>query len=381
MLELDPPLHNSERLLLSAATMDCDRAAEAWEEWQAENDLDAIDQSSFRLLPPIYHNLQSSSAPIPMLDRLRGISRYGWAQNQRTIRRLSFALDALRQFGVPVLMHRALGLFALRGTVAGAGPVNGIDLLVHSDNLEAAHRAMHAVSWTARKRMPPPIIQPLLGTVTYDHATYGRVSHHWHPYTVPCTPTVEKEIWRRSVQSAVEDRSVYRPDVVDLFVMTCLYDRRLDATGRLLWLNDAITIIRTQSMFDWESVRDRAMQAGLVHLVAVAALNLHKTLGIDVPRSLLDEAMAPRSTRELRQFVTMQGGKGHRRNTLRHILADAWTTYKECSTDHKRRGPIGFVLFLAAYYQYEWDLKHWWLTPTKAGQKLLLRFVRPLGHR
>ena len=77
-----------QELLLRAALLEGEAALSAWQQWQAEADLDHLDYGSFRLLPLLYQNLQRHQIKHPWLPTLKGIHRRTWYQNQLRLQSL-----------------------------------------------------------------------------------------------------------------------------------------------------------------------------------------------------------------------------------------------------------------------------------------------------
>ena len=85
------PSENQE-LLLRAGLLRGAEATDAWQRWQIANDINKIDQGSFRLLPLVYRNLSANSVNYPLTGRLKGIYRFTLYRNLNLWRHVSPAL-------------------------------------------------------------------------------------------------------------------------------------------------------------------------------------------------------------------------------------------------------------------------------------------------
>ncbi|HNG96267.1 MAG TPA: hypothetical protein PLB32_25930, partial [Acidobacteriota bacterium] len=71
-----------QELLLQAALLNGEQALAAWKTWCSKVDLQALDTSSYRLLPLLYHNLNRLQVKHPWLPIMRGVHRHTWVKNQ-----------------------------------------------------------------------------------------------------------------------------------------------------------------------------------------------------------------------------------------------------------------------------------------------------------
>ncbi|HSR18731.1 MAG TPA: hypothetical protein VLM39_11630, partial [Ignavibacteriaceae bacterium] len=81
--------HNSDfwitkeqELLLKASLFEGDKFIYAWEKWKSCVNFEQIDPGSYRLLPLLYQNLVKHEIKDPLTERLKGIYRRTWFENQ-----------------------------------------------------------------------------------------------------------------------------------------------------------------------------------------------------------------------------------------------------------------------------------------------------------
>src|SRR4051812_17046083 len=88
-----------QELLVAAALLSPQRAAEAWAEWKTCVDLGAVDLGTVRLLPLVYQNLPATVGDDALMDMSRGLYRRTWYMNHLLLRDAVPALAALRDAG------------------------------------------------------------------------------------------------------------------------------------------------------------------------------------------------------------------------------------------------------------------------------------------
>src|SRR5512147_809336 len=87
--------------LLRAALSNGDAALQAWHQWRAQVDLDAIDPESYPILAPLSANLQSLGVDASLSSLLKGVRRQTWVANHRLMKVAAAPLRMLDAAGIP----------------------------------------------------------------------------------------------------------------------------------------------------------------------------------------------------------------------------------------------------------------------------------------
>lgn len=147
----------TQRLAVQAAVGDHDDAARAWAALTASVDLaDLWDAEVYRLLPLVWRNL-GEDVGTDHIDRLKGIYRKSWVQNQHLLHHAAGVVTRLGEAGIGTLALKGLPLALLYYRDLAARPMGDVDLLVHPDQVTAAWRLLEDLGYrTISARSPHP---------------------------------------------------------------------------------------------------------------------------------------------------------------------------------------------------------------------------------
>lgn len=367
----------AQELLLRAALEDGAPAQDAWRAWSRTNDLEDVDQASFRVLPQVYLNLsRMAREPVPHLAKLRGVYRHTWMRNQVALRAAAEALGALRQAEVAALLLDDIPL-ALR--YYGDAGARLVDVAVHvrSEDLMAAVGAVERVGWDLGKPATVAELAPFVPAISVRQPGGAGVvlRLHLHPFAVGCPPTVERELWQRAVAiGEVGGVPALAPDATDLLLMACLRAGSPDAAFVCSWLADAVMLTRTAGRkINLAALEDRGRRLGLLPLVRDALDQLFPWAGSEVAGTRAERSCAAARTRA-------HPGLGYDTRTRRpvgEVLATHWWRYAQgARAVGRRRTPAGLFRYVLLHYQRAWAVRSLWRMPLRFAVELA-RAVRP----
>src|SRR5271163_4711088 len=89
-----------QELFLQAALLQGPRGIHAWRLWHAGADIDGLDIGCQRLLPQLYHTLQSQGVSDAVIERFKGLYRRTWYQNQLLFHSMADLLRNFHQVGI-----------------------------------------------------------------------------------------------------------------------------------------------------------------------------------------------------------------------------------------------------------------------------------------
>ena len=144
-------------LAVRAATADHDEAVAAWRELTTSVDLaDLWDAEVYRLLALVWRHL-GESVGAEHIERLKGIYRKSWVQNQHHLRHASELVGRLADQDIDSLLLKGLPLSLLYYDDLAARPMGDVDLLVPPDRAEPAWRLLEGLGYetiSVRSRHP-----------------------------------------------------------------------------------------------------------------------------------------------------------------------------------------------------------------------------------
>jgi hypothetical protein len=237
-------------LLLRAALQPGEHALPAWRAWRGRVALDALDWSSQRLLPLLYHNLSKLGVNDPLMPRLKGVYRHTWARNQVILRGLTSVLRDLRTAGVPTLVAKGAGLVQYYEGNPGLRGMGDCDVLVPTSRAAAAIDVLVAAGWTATVGVSPRTVKqwivPRMHAWAFRSPAGAVLDLHWHLLRASLEPDADLPFWEASVplQIGMEETRVLNP--TDMLLHVCSHGAQGEAAriATSVWVADAVMILR-----------------------------------------------------------------------------------------------------------------------------------------
>jgi hypothetical protein len=290
----------TQTLLLHACLLSGEAAIEAYRQWRATTNFEALEEGSFRLLPLLYANLKRLGVQDDLTGRLSGIYRQSWLRNQFALRALSKATATLEGVGIPTLVLKGAALGATVYRDSGARQMNDADLLVPTARRERALEVLLGAGWRFKG-----------SEVFDDHADLAwlkprRATQGFVGYAVPLRNSEDLELDLHAhatlLAQAPEADAGFWQDSVPLFLFgsqtraLCLEDAFLNALVHGVahsasqmpitqWIADAVLIARTHNL-EWSRIMNRATELEVV-LLAREALAIVQEVVKVVPSEIM----------------------------------------------------------------------------------------------
>jgi hypothetical protein len=310
-----------QKLLLCAALGADETAAHAWRELRPQFDLDRLELGSFPLLPLVHRQLERLEIDDPYVPRLAGIRRRTWYLNQLQLDALAPAVRVLQEAEAePIVVngwefpaHYYEGDFALR-------PVDGLAVLVRSDRAEAGVRALTASGWTAAPRTVggQNRLVDAEGRVCFIETRVAR------DFSVPERGVEAGDVRQASIEILLGDVRTRALGPTDELLRVCLHGARASAIPNILWLADALAILRAdESGLDWQRLLRQALRLRAMLRLRDALVYLRRELNAAVPESVIHE-LEGTSPRWRETLAHRQAGRSHRLVGARflHVTSD-----------------------------------------------------------
>jgi hypothetical protein len=225
-----------QKLLLRAATAGGEASAEAWRRLRPQLELDRLELGSFPVLPLVHRQLERLGIEDPSMPRLAGIRRRTWTMNRLELERVT---PALRSLDEPIVVggwqfpaHYYGGDFGLR-------PVEGLEVL---DRL---------------------------------------ASEFSTPEREPELETFEITLGETKARALVP---------TDELLRVCLARARTSVPPNILWLADALAVLRFE--IDWDRVVRHGLRLRAMLRLRDALVYLRRELGAAVPDEAIREVEA-----------------------------------------------------------------------------------------
>jgi hypothetical protein len=225
-----------QKLLLRTACAGGEASAEAWRRLRPQLELDRLELGSFPVLPLVHRQLVELGIDDPYVPRLAGIRRRTWTMNRLELERVTPVLRSLEE---PIVVggwqfpaHYYGGDFGLR-------PVEGLEVL-------------ERLAW--------------------EFST---------PDREPEVETIEIELGGTKARALVP---------TDELLRVCLTGARVHQPPNVLWLADALAVLRFE--IDWDRVVRHALRLRAMLRLRDALVYLRRELGAALPDEAVRELEA-----------------------------------------------------------------------------------------
>lgn len=275
----------TEALVFHAALDTPDAAIKAWRGWTEQVDLvhDELDGDSFRLLSLVYENLAPHLPDDPLMEKLKGISRYHWTKTQLALGYGARAVRLLEAEGVSTLLFKGAALIGAGYAQARSRMMHDFDLLIPDGEREHALALLCAAGWQIAYPIPPsryPLIHSL--DLTW-HADGLGLDLHWFALAENCRHGADDDFWRASVPLTLKGVETRRLNDSDLCFHLLAHGARWDPEPSHRWVSDVLLLVRSGATIDWERVCDDAQKRELALLVAAMLDYLRETFAAPIP--------------------------------------------------------------------------------------------------
>jgi hypothetical protein len=350
-----------QRLLLRAALWQGERAAAAWRQVRPSLDLDVLEPGSIVLTPLIYRKLVELGIDDPDLQRLKGLYRRAWYENQLLVEQLDRQLAALAEAGVeslvlagPPLVLRFYGDLGLRR-------LSSLDLLVREHALATAADALCGIGM---------VEQPRAGNADAPRAFRSDRGHvcllRGGPPRDLLLPDGDgaDDLWRSAVDVPIGTGRCRAAAPTEELLLTCLTGAKPAVEHRVDWLLDAATIVdSTGDGIEWERLRAEAARRAMSPRLRDALGFLRRELEAAVPEQLLAElelTPLPRAERLAHRLSAASGG------VVGGFPDTVATHLRLCG----ERGLPHALATLPRFLERTWGLEHAWQMAPRAAEKL-----------
>lgn len=159
------------RLLLAAALLPRDQAAEAWRSWLAAVDFEDLEDGATALLGLVARNLPELHAGDAIDGRVRGVQRQTWAGNQVLWSAVRPLVDRLGTVAGPPLLLPPTALVPAFDGAWGARPWHRIELALHAEAVAGVRSALASTGWPVDHLTPRLLAWTRAGLVGRWQAT------------------------------------------------------------------------------------------------------------------------------------------------------------------------------------------------------------------
>jgi hypothetical protein len=336
------PTAEQTELLRAVLLRDRD-VVRAWERWKQAADFERLDAGSSRLLGHLCRNLQRNGVTDPLLTTLKGFYRRTWYQNHLRLREAAVILARLRDRGIEPMLLKGAALVVLYYEDVGLRPMEDVDILVRTEQAEAAAATLSELGWTSTDAVTPRRLRASHAMAFTDSSGH-QVDLHWHLLPESCWPDADARFWQYAAVVPVGGVEVRVLDTAHQLFHVCAHGVRWEPVPPLRWIADAATVMaRAPSTIDWDRLLQEAERHRLTLPVRAALTYLARVLGLEVPWGILERLQRIRVSPSERLAHRWQTRPASR---LLGRLPEHWLRYRRFRRGASGEPPISFVDYL-----------------------------------
>jgi hypothetical protein len=275
-------------LLLRASLWKGEESLRFFHQWKSELPFHDIDYASQRLLPLLYKNLSAQNVADPLLDRLKGIYRYTWAENQKLLSQVPILVQGFNERNIPCLLLKGAGLTATcyEGNF-GMRTMTDLDILIPEDKVDVAVAWLNQSGWKSTSIYRREYVAAHHAS-NFKHANGINLDLHWHLLHQRADFFYDRLFWEKAVTSELRGTRFLTLCATDHLIHACLHGSHWDEVKTLRWVADAYTLIEKSSI-DWNRVVSLSSSLEIRLLILDMLDYLKTNYRAPIPQSVLDE--------------------------------------------------------------------------------------------
>lgn len=316
-------------LLLNAALADRETARQAWQQWDAGQDLAAATWPEVCLLAAIAHRVGELAPGVAPDPRLVGARRYIWTQTQMTLGTARPLLAVLRAEGLRLMLIKGAARLSTDPTLAQDRALRDIDVLIHPEDWERAVSIAQREGWTAARQKDASVAslrrRHAVGLRSPNPGARGEFDLHRHVLAECANEGQDLELWERALPVRFLDVDVLRPSPTDFALVTLGQSLLYGRATIPHWALDVDPLIRSGKI-DWDLLLREARKRRIEPYIAAPLLMLRERIGSPVPPGVLRALTQKLGKHSLIEFETRATGYGPQHPAqfeARRIMASA----------------------------------------------------------
>ena len=279
------------KLLLSAALDDQERALCSFTEWWKRVDIRHTGTTEYRLLPLVFHNIGPLISDSVAAARVKGVAKHAWLSNHRNAALGVQALDALAAAKAPCMVLKGSAMIsALDPEVMRS--MDDCDILIPEQH------APHSLGALAEAGLQAQFSINYLTPTDYrrHHGlslrrpgdTAFHLDIHWRPLRNVGADELTHEFFAGGVACQFLGHKTRRPCFEHMLLQAIVHGTEWAAIRRYDWLADAALILRAAGQgFDWDRLADTAARYRLSSIIRAALADLTGVLSAPLPARAL----------------------------------------------------------------------------------------------
>ena len=347
---------SQQELLLKASILHGDDAIQSWEKWKSSIDFDHIDPGSYRLLPLLYSNIIKYEIKDPLINRIKGIYRRTWCENQILTNQAIKLLKLFHSEGIETIVLKGIAMTVLYYKDYGLRPMSDFDILIPTKKAPEAIRLLRKSGWKPGYKSPEHIISFIHSCDMCDISGLYHLDLHWHLLIECCQANADDDFWEGALQVNIKDNYTYVLNPADQLLHTCIHGMKWSIIPPFRWVADAMMILNSsQTEIDWNRLISQAKKRRLILPLQKAIDYLFNNLNAGIPENIFETIQKITvTTQEYLEF------KFKISNQKRKLLGNIPVLWFDSLRLSENMPPIHKLTGFVNYLKHFWDLESIW---------------------
>jgi hypothetical protein len=279
----------TQELIFVAALDPSEKAITAWRSWTQQVDLvhDDLEGDTFRLLSLVYENLSARLPDDPLMDKLKGITRYHWTKTQLSLGYGARAVRLLESEAIPTLLFKGAALISAGYARPASRMMHDFDVLVADTDRDRALALLLAHGWAIRDEIPPTRYPMMYSLDLIWPADRTGLDLHWFSLSENCVHGADDDFWRDAEPVTLQGAQTRRLNDSDLCFHIIAHGARWDPEPSHRWVTDMLLLLRGNALIDWDRVCYDAEKRELTLLIAAMLAYVQETFAAPVPPAVI----------------------------------------------------------------------------------------------
>ncbi len=252
-------------------------------------------------------------------------------------------MKTLQERGIEALLLKGAALILLHYRDPGLRPMDDVDILVRTDQAQAAVAALTGRGWRPRSLVTARHVESH-HAMDFTDAAGQRVDLHWHVLPENCGRRADDAFWDRARRADLRGVPVRVLDATDQLFHVCAHGVKWESIPPLRWIADATMILaQAGPELDWSRLACLSRQRRLVLPIREALGYLASALASPVPGAVLSELRAAAVSRAERWEYRLRTRPAGR---VLGRVPEHWLRYRRLRADREGEKTISFIGYL-----------------------------------
>jgi|GEM_PF-5441755 len=251
-----PGLDPMHRMIFRSIFLEGAAAEDHFRRWIDSVDFDAIDYTSYRMVPMLFERFSHLREENPYHGRMKGIRQYFLYKNTLTVKALADYAAALNRAGITPLLFKGAACMLEYYPNPSLRPLGDADVLVERKNIGKAAGILEGLGFIPK--YDTHMRRKIRHSVDYINGSNLAIDLHISTLHSDLRRGADRALIKRASERSFEGSAVRLPSPEDIFLTSCVSGIREIAGNYTIqntqWLMDCKLIIEKEQALDWRFI-------------------------------------------------------------------------------------------------------------------------------